>query len=62
MRRPTVKQLNDVRFVCGNGWGDGDILEYFPLAKDKRRVRQSLISFEKWIEELQGQEFECPII
>ncbi len=62
MRRPTVKQLNDVRFVLGNGWGDGDVLEYFPKAKDKRRVRQSIISFEKWIEELQDSEFENPTV
>ncbi len=62
MRRPTIKQLNDVRFVLGNGWGDGDVLEYFPKVKDKLRVRQSIIAFEKWLEGLQGAEFQNPTV
>ena len=60
MKSPTIKQLNDVRSVAGNGWGDGDFVEDRPR-REQDRVRRSLIAFENWIEHLQGAKFKNPI-
>ncbi len=62
MRRPTLRQLQDVRGVCGNGWGDGDYLEMLQTPSEKRRVRKSLQAFEKWIESIGKFEFNSPLV
>ncbi len=61
MRRPTLKQLEDVRCICGNGWGDGDYLEFLQTTSEKKRVTRSLQAFEKWIESIGKYQFDSPL-
>jgi hypothetical protein len=61
MRRPTIKQLNDIRLVAINGWGDGDFVEH-ESRQEQNRMRRSLLAFENWIEYLQGAQFKNPIV
>lgn len=61
MRRPTIKQLNDVRLVTGNGWGDGDFVEWMD-APERRRYARSLEAFEQWLEHLQGAKFANKLV
>ena len=61
MRRPTIKQLSDVRLVAGNGWGDGDFVEWMDK-KEQDRIRRSMQAFESWIEHLGKFKFNNPIV
>lgn len=47
---PTRRQWLTIRNIIGNGWGDGDYLEYAFSAADKKHVKQSLLTFEAWLE------------
>ncbi len=62
MRRPTLRQLEDVRGVCGNGWGDGDYLEMLQTTAEKKRVIRSLQAFEKWIESIGKYQFNSSLV
>jgi hypothetical protein len=62
MRRPTVKQLTIIRGVVGNGWGDGDYLEYCFTPNSRRQCIRAIKAFEEWLEHLQGAQFINPTI
>lgn len=62
MKRPTTKQLKILRGVLGNGWGDGDYLEYCFTPAEKRKAVRAMIAFDTWLEHLQGAQFAHPLI
>jgi len=61
MRRPTIKQLLEVRNVTSNGWGDGDYTSGMDRAQAER-VRRALQSFDRWIESVGKFKFNCPLV
>jgi hypothetical protein len=61
MRRPKVEQLQLIRVLIGNGWGDGDFVEDQPRG-EQQKYRRAIISFEKWLEHLQGAQFQYHLI
>jgi len=56
MRRPSIKQLEDVRLVMGNGWGDGDFIEGMDRNEAARYTR-SIQAFENWLESIGNFKF-----
>lgn len=56
MRRPTLKQLQDIREVMGNGYGDGDYVAWMD-DKDRQRINRSIYAFERWIESIGNFKF-----
>lgn len=51
MRRPTIKQFEDVRLVMGNGYGDGDYIQGMDK-NEARKINRSIHAFETWLEKI----------
>lgn len=60
-RMPTKKQWAEIHRILGNGWGDGDMLEYADTPAEKDQMAQSVRAFEEWLAD-RGLDFKVKIV